>query len=225
MKRELPLLITAVTGLVFAISYFIPHWPFGEAENIFGDWYSIIAAFAIWLGLLNLVQISLQKVARKSEGWQYGLITVISLIIMLVIGFAAVINSINDGTAHDAGGTPYKWMYTHVYSALSSTMFSMLAFFVASASYRAFRARSFESTLLLITAFFVMAGRVPLFDPIVSYLGITDTPIFSGFADWIMAYANTAGQRAIMIGIALGITSSSLRVILGIERSHIGGDS
>ena len=70
-----------------------------------------------------------------------------------------------------------------------------------------------------------MAGRVPLFDPMVSYLGITDTPYFSGFADWIMTYANTAGQRAIMIGIALGITSSSLRVILGIERSHIGGDS
>ena len=105
MKRELPLVITAIAGLVFAISYFIPHEPFGDAENIFGDWYSIIAAFAIWLGLLNLVQISLQKIARKSEGWVYSLITVISMLIMLVIGFTAVDNSISDGTAHEAEAT------------------------------------------------------------------------------------------------------------------------
>jgi hypothetical protein len=38
-----------------------------------------------------------------------------------------------------------------------------------------------------------------------------------------MNYPQSAGQRAIMIGIGLGIVSTSLRVILGIERSHIGG--
>jgi hypothetical protein len=46
----------------------------------------------------------------------------------------------------------------------------------------------------------------------------------SNFADWVMNFPNAAGQRAIMIGIALGIVSTSLRIILGIERSHIGGE-
>lgn len=224
MRREIPIIITSIAGLVFAVSYFIPHWPFSDAENIFGDWIAIVQAFAIWLGLLNLGQVSLEKIARKSDGWQYSAITMVSMLIMLVVGFITVTNAINTGTAHDVDGTPFKWLYIYVYTPLTSTMFSMLAFFVASASYRAFRARSFESTLLLVTGFFVMAGRVPLFDPLVSMMGLTDTPIFSNFADWIMTYANTAGQRAIMIGIALGIMSSSLRVMLGIERSHIGGD-
>ena len=225
MRREIPLIITAVAGLVFAISYFIPHWPFGEAENIFGDWISIVQAFAIWLGMINLAFVSLQKVSRKSTGWQYALITVIAMVIMLVVGFATLSNAIASGTSHRAAGTGFKWIYDFVYNPLTSTMFSMLAFFDASASYRAFRARSLEATLLLVTAFFVMIGRVPLIDPIVATIGISDVPFFSNLADWIMAYANAAGQRAIMIGIALGVMSSSLRVILGIERSHVGGDS
>jgi hypothetical protein len=100
-------------------------------------------------------------------------------------------------------------------------MFSMLAFFVGSASYRAFRARNLHATLLLLSGFLVMGGRVPLLDRISG--AFTDTPIFSNLANWIMNYPNSAGQRAILIGIALGIMSSSLRVILGIERSHVGG--
>jgi hypothetical protein len=46
----------------------------------------------------------------------------------------------------------------------------------------------------------------------------------SNLASWIMSFPQTAGQRAIMIGIALGIVSTSLRVILGIERAHLAGE-
>jgi len=39
-----------------------------------------------------------------------------------------------------------------------------------------------------------------------------------------MEFPNSAAQRAILISAALGIIGSSLRIILGIERSYLGGD-
>ena len=223
MRREIPLIITSVAGLVFAISYFIPHWPFGESESIFGDWISIVQSFAIWLGALNLIKVSYEKISRKREGYPFAIIIVISLVGTIAIGMYDGFSGLSQTpqVSFRDPGTNFDWLYRNVYTPLSSTMFSMLAFFVASASYRAFRARNFEATLLLVAGFFVMGGRVPLFDMMISPL--TDVPYFSMFADWLMTFPNTAGQRAIMIGIALGIMSSSLRIILGIERSHVGG--
>lgn len=267
MKREIPLIITGVVGIVFIVQFFIPHEPFHSLSDIFSDWFSVIQACAIWLGALNLLRLSLEKLGRTliiivtvavSAGlivgiWQapgmltgslplillllafltmvaaqYGrskpkpeaylpLSTIVSFFVIVIAGFAY-----SNGRQFLEPGTSFDYMYQNVYAPLSSTMFAMLAFFVASASYRAFRARNKEATMLLLAAFFVMLGRVPLGDLMTGFL--PEGARLSNLADWVMNFPNAAGQRAIMIGIALGIVSTSLRVILGIERSHLGGD-
>ena len=100
--------------------------------------------------------------------------------------------------------------------ALQSTMFSLLAFFVASAAYRAFRARSPEASVLLLAAIIVMAGRVPLGEYLLAGLG--------QLSDWIMQVPNTAAQRAILIGVSLGGIATSIKIIFGIERAYLGGE-
>ena len=40
--------------------------------------------------------------------------------------------------------------------------------------------------------------------------------------DWIFSYPTTAGSRALLIGVALGVMGTSFRIILGIERSFLG---
>ena len=40
--------------------------------------------------------------------------------------------------------------------------------------------------------------------------------------NWIYSYPTTAGSRALMIGIALGIIGTSFRIIIGKERSFLG---
>lgn len=217
MRREVPLIITAVVGIVFVIQYFIPHYPFNQLNQWFSDWFSIIGACAIWLGALNLLKISANKIYRKRSGWGYSAVIIASFFVIALIGLF-------EGEDFRDFGTKFDWMYRFVYTPLSSTMFALLAFFVASASYRAFRARNLEATLLLLAAFFVMIGRVPVGDAIAMKLSIPASIYPSAVAVWIMNVINAAGQRAILIGIALGIVSTSVRVILGIERSYLGGD-
>jgi diacylglycerol kinase len=181
----------------------------------FSDWFSIIQACAIWLGALNLLKISFTKISKQSKDWGYSVVIVLTFFLMVIIGFAG-------GEGFREPGTAFDWLYVYVYSPLSATMFAILAFFVASASYRAFRARNLEATLLLLAAFFVMLGRVPVGDTLTAWL--PEGWRLSSIASWVMNFPNAAGQRAIMIGIALGIVSTSLRIILGIERSHLGGE-
>ena len=108
---------------------------------------------------------------------------------------------------------------------LASTMYALLAFFVASASYRAFRAKNREATVLLIAAFIILLGSTPFGQMLTAWMphsfSIFEIP---NLAVWIMSSPNLAGQRAIMIGIGLGVVSMSLRLILGIERTYLGGD-
>ncbi len=219
MRREIPLIITGITGIAFIIAYFIPHRPFNLIQDLFQTWFQIVAAFAIILGVLNLIVVNGNKVYRKSRGWGYSVIIILSFLVMAGIGtfnFGGKASPLEEGT-------PFMYLFHNVYYPLGSTVFALLAFFVASASFRAFRARNKEAALLLVAAFFVMLGRVPIGDYLTSWIPVNWLRL-STIANWIMAYPNMAAQRAIMIGIALGIISTSLRLILGIEKSYLGGE-
>jgi len=207
-------LITGIVGFGFVVQYFVPHYPFSEMSNWFADWFSIVQACAIVLGGLNLMKVSFKKVMDKKDDWGYAVVVILSFVVVLGIGFTG-------GEEFRVPGTPFDWLYNYIYIPLSATMFSILAFYVASASYRAFRARNFEATLLLVAAFFVMLGRVPVGEVISGFMPVGYR--LGDLASWTMNFPQAAGQRAIMIGIGLGIVSTSLRIILGIERSHIGG--
>lgn len=122
-------------------------------------------------------------------------------------------------------GSPFWWMYEYAFKPLTATMFAMLAFYVASAAFRAFRAKNLEAILLLGTAFIILLGRT--FAGVMLTDWIPENSAVSGLrieqmTVYIMTVFNTAGNRAIMIGIALGIASTSLKVLLGVDRSYLG---
>ena len=107
----------------------------------------------------------------------------------------------------------------YIDSPMMATMFAMLAFYIASAAYRAFRARNIEATILLLTAVVVMLWRVPMGE---AFLNLLPGDIPGWLNTYVMRGVNVAVQRGILIGAALGAASMSLRIILGIERTYMG---
>lgn len=230
MKRTVPLFITGIVGTLLIISYYVPHPPFDEVERLIPDFFNIIAAFAFILGGGNLLRIHLTRISRRDHEWLFSIVTVAGFLVMLVVGLLKI-GTTDNGTGMQLGldladtRLAYDWLYAAIFVPCQATMFSLLAFFVASASYRAFRAKTPESTVLLLAAFVILVGRTPVGHLLTAWMPAPFSDYFHipNLSAWIMSFPNLAGQRTIQIGIALGIISNSLRLILGVERSHLGG--
>ena len=210
LKRQLPLAITFVMGVAFAIQYYVPHPVSEEAITNVSKWMQIISGFALALGLASLFHVHAVKIKRQVPGWGYSLVLYITMVVTIVVGFWS-----RGETTVDGAKTGLGWLYDNMMVPLQGTMFSVLAFFIASAAYRAFRARSPEAGVLLASAVVVMMGRVPL--------GQFLLPWTWDVTQWLLNVVNSAVRRAILIGVSMGQVALSLKIILGIERAYLGG--
>jgi hypothetical protein len=224
VKREIPLLLTAVIGIVMIVGFFVPHEWASVPADYFQQCAVIVVAFGYVLGGANVFRVNLDAIFRKQRDWPYKLVLVTSMVAMLVFGLFV------DRSAFQEPGTVSMWLYDHVYVPMNSTMFALLAFFIASAAFRAFRIRTLEAGLLAAAALIVMIGRVPLGDAVVRAVVDHDgVPHvlrelrISGLQEWIMDVPQNAAKRAVLIGAAMGVMATGLRVILGVERSYLGG--
>lgn len=224
MKRQIPLFITFFVGSLLILSVFIP--PMENLGENFTLFFDIIAVFAFFLGGGNLLRVHIRKLARKTTDWQYSIVTIAGFSFMLAVGLFKLGAPGDIATSLTIPGSLFQSIYNTVFVPLGSTMYALLGFFVASASYRAFRAKNREATILLIAAFIILLGRTPFGTMLTSWIpewmSIAQVP---NLAIWIMNSPNLAGQRAIMIGIGLGVVSMSLRLILGVERTYLGDDN
>ena len=163
MKRQIAYFLVIFIGFLTLIGHFINYPRLNDfIDNDATQWFDIISGFAAFLGVINLLQLHLNKVANKRKHYQYSIITLFGFIIMLIFGFIYNGSNVPMGPHLKEQGSAFYWMFQNIYLPLGATMFALLAFFVASASYRAFKIRNFEATLLLVSGIFLMLGRVPV---------------------------------------------------------------
>jgi uncharacterized membrane protein YhaH (DUF805 family) len=201
------------------LSFFVPHQLVSVPADFLQACAIIVVAFGYVLGGANVLRVNLEGISRRERGWGYQIVLVVSLIVTLVVG---IIEGIRNGGDFQREGSLSKWIYDNLYATMSATMFALLAFFIASAAFRAFRIRTLEAGLLAVAALIVMLGRVPVGDAMTRWL---PAPLRLGaMQQWIMDWPQNAAKRAILIGAALGVMATGLRVILGIERSYLSGE-
>lgn len=207
MKKSIPLLIVMIGGLIWVIWAFSPHYYIQEDfyNKFFLPWMYSMSPFAMLLGIMSLTMMHNAKIRRKAPNWQYSFFFFAGFIITSLAGFIGGVQK----------GGLFMWMFENIQMPMSATMFSLLAFYMASAAYKAFRARSPEATVLLVAAIVVMLAQVPI--------GMKISRHLPAVSQWILDVPNLASKRGIALGVGLGGVATSLKILLGIERSYLGG--
>jgi hypothetical protein len=187
------------------LQYFSPHPTSRQIQQTIADQYwQIIFAFTLLVGIVSVLHTNVTQI-RRGIDIPYRLVTLAGIIIMPL--FALIWGRTID--------TPFMWMFENVQAPMQSTVFALLAFFVASASFRGFRARSAPAAVLLLSASLTLFSNTE----IGSWLWHRMPEI----SDWVRNNPAMSARRAILIGIGLGSLTTSLRVVLGIERTWLGG--
>ncbi len=223
LKKPLPIAIAFITGFLMFAREYVPTKFADEVYSWFTRWTIIIVGFAAILAIVSLVHYHTNKVRRKVAGYGYSIVALIAFWVMLIVALIWGVEATSEKYI-----PPAVWLYRFVFLPAQATMFATLAFFIASAAFRAFRARTPEATALLIAGLIVMIGRVPAGDEVVNlfarlFTGSEVGATISLFSDWIMNNPNMAGYRGIFLGIALAQIAISVRIIFGIERTYMGG--
>ena len=232
LKKHFPIAVAFVMGVVMFFTFFIPtRWSSNLIEDI-SIWNRVIAGFTLLLGIYSLLNHHYHKLRRKVEGWGFSVVVYVGFFAMALAGFIYGLENPDPVSVTMPGGVmhqvqplvPFMWIYNFIFAPMQATMFSILAFYISSAAYRAFRARTREATVLLITAIIVMLGRVPLGAVLIPWKPFDGEVQFLPYiTEWILNNPSMAAQRGIMIGIGLGMIATSLRIIFGIERTYMGG--
>ncbi len=205
MLRKIPIIICAICGTFMAAQYFITSEPVARLYAMILDWMQIIFICALMVGIINVIARQIKNVSQSGPERIYAGIALFGIALMVVLGFGWGIMR----------GSPFLWVFDNVQAPMQTTVFSLLAFYVASAAYRGFRARRAESVILVLAALIILLGRVPR--------GEMVSPEVPKIVSWVLTVPAVAAKRAILIGIGLGMTATAIKVIVGMERTYLGG--
>jgi len=226
-RRWLIAVVTFVAGLFYGLEFY---YPVHNRKNFLTDWIepvsvmiAVIGAFTVGLGIYSLCQVHGRNVARRRPGWPNSLAFFVAFLAMLVFGLWSHYTPVGEPAPKVLPwqNGVYEVLFNGLFAPLQTATFSLLAFYIASAAYRAFRMRTAEAALMMIAAFIVMLGQVPVGAWITSGIPLTSPWAFfrlETLGEWILNWLNMPAQRGIVFGIAVGALAMSLRVWLSLER-------
>jgi hypothetical protein len=201
MKRLLPALAASLVGLVVLLGFFFESSALDAAGSFLLEGAIIIGAFALILGLWNLVQVHERRIRRRERGWGMSLVILVSGLGSLAFGLAA-------------WQTPaLGWFFRYLLLPLQASVGALLAFAVVGAAVRVWRLGSREGTVFLVVGVLVLLGTLPTESGPLAWLAPA--------RNWIVGVPTLAAVRGLLLGAALGIVATGLRVLFWVDRPYV----
>jgi hypothetical protein len=209
LRRQVPVILTTITALVVFLGLILFKLDQLQVVSKIDRMRQFMTAVMMFIGMVNLFRVHGAAIRRRDRTWVFSVWLLAVMVLYAAFGMAV-------GNKNQT----YRWLYDALVVPINGTMFALVAFYITSASFKAFRAKTAEAALMMVCAVWVMIANVPIGDflwPSTGWLGG-----MAGIGSWIVSVPNSAVSRAVGVGIFLGGFATNLRVFLGIERRHLG---
>jgi hypothetical protein len=219
-------------GFVDAVAF----W-FTDALPVVSNITQVIGGLMLGLGIYSLVTVHSKRLLRKHKDAFFSATLLISIVLMVAFGFwdyyvrekgpnaGEQLPDMSNWALPEYG---FNFLFDGLLQQMDAAMFSMIAFFILSAAYRAFRIRSVESTVMMASALIFVLSLMGLADylfsmPIRAAQEGGGNEFLNNFtlptvAAWIKDYMQVPSLRALEFGIGLGALAMGLRIWLGLEK-------
>lgn len=202
-RSTVPSFLVGICSIILLMDYYVPSAPVKFAADQLTTWVIIILGFMMMAGSVSVLAWNGRYITERKPGqFKYAVLLIATTIVFIVIG-----------TVQTPSAPSYVWLFENLLTPTSLAIFALMVFYTASACYRAFRARSAEAAILLTVGIIVILTQAPIGGAISAYI--------PSLGNWIMEVPNMAGQRALLIGTALGAAGVGLRLIIGRERGFL----
>ena len=215
-----------------------------DATGMVTGFAQILTTFLLGLGIFSLVRIHANKLRKLQKDWAFSMILLLCIVLMLIVGYVdwyqrefqdpdrLLADPANWGVWNKMGDL----LFDGLIQQMDAAMFSMIAFFILSAAYRAFRIKSIEATVMmasgLILIFSLMGAVDFMWGSVIESMirdssGNVDPGHFlhnfklSEVAGWVKTYAQIPSIRALDFGVFLGALAMGLRIWLGLEKGGV----
>ncbi len=208
LRKQAPISIIFVTTIIVFVNFFEQgNLLFKSATDTLTNMAVIMTGFAFFLVAINLFITYGRVIAKKTKGeWIYAIYALSLFTIYAGLGFLP---------GYPIGQHPYfLLLYNQAQYHISRSMMAILAFSMVGAAIRAFRMRTFEASLLLLGAVFVWLNTAPI--------GAVINPNIPVIGQFFLDVPSTAGNRGLLMCVAIGTIAVGIRQMVGLERGHLG---
>lgn len=203
-NRGILILITAVAGIVILLGYFLDNPILLTFRSMLLKWAIILAAVALLIGLINLVQVHINKIFNRQTGSVYSL--------LLLLAFAATLIA---GVVYGPTGSVTLWIFNFIQIPVETSLLGVTAVILIVAAIRMLNRRPTSNSLVfLFTAVIILAGSIS--SPWLEATLVVEV------RNWLVNVVVSGAGRGILIGVALGTIATGLRVLIGADRPYEG---
>lgn len=197
--------IAASVGIILLLSYFFNFSSLAGFRQLLLQWAFILGGIAVLIGAGNLISVHVSKIRENSASAVYSLVLVIFLVATLVISLTPSLNIVE------------AVFMNGILVPAEISLVGLLAITLIYAGFRFLRMRAdYISIIFICTVLLVLLGSVSL--PFWGRVSI--------FSEWVRPFISNylvaGGARGIIIGVALGVITTGLRIFFGADRPYGG---